>query len=66
MNNASFLTVMEWARAKYAYRSGLTNACTKNGWNFIIAGISYLYKKEVRLFQRVTTGLCYFYFVFSD
>ena len=56
MNNASYLNVMEWARARYGYESGLLDTCTKNGWGFVIAGVSYIYKKEVKLFQRIYTS----------
>jgi acyl-CoA thioesterase FadM len=53
LNNASYLTMLEYARINWAVDSGCMAAAMKRGYTLGIAGLAIQYRREVRLFERV-------------
>lgn len=55
LNNGRTLTIYDLGRIPLAKRTGLIGAMTKNRWGLTMAGASVMYRKRVRMFERVET-----------
>ena len=54
LNNGRTLTIYDLGRIPLAQRAGLVTALRKNRWGLTMAGASVMYRKRVRMFDRVT------------
>ncbi|KAL0482668.1 them6 [Acrasis kona] len=53
LNNASYLTMLEYARTEWALDSGTLGESFKRGYTMGLAGIAIQYRREVGCFQRI-------------
>ena len=54
LNNGRTLTIYDLGRIPLAQRAGLVTALRKNRWGLTMAGASVMYRKRVRMFEKVT------------
>ena len=55
MNNSVYFTVLEFSRNRYGMECGINQYALKNNYGFVLAGVSFQYRREVALFQTIET-----------
>lgn len=53
LNNASYLTLLEYARTEWSYRTHMFQRAMKKNIAFALAGTNIMFRKEARLMKRV-------------
>jgi acyl-CoA thioesterase FadM len=53
LNNGRTLTLFDLGRIPLGIRTGLTTTLRQNGWGLTVAGVSFRYRRRVRLWDRV-------------
>ncbi|HBZ45179.1 MAG TPA: thioeseterase [Maritimibacter sp.] len=53
LNNGRTLTIFDLGRIPLAQRAGLIRALAKNRWGLTMAGATVMYRKRVRMFDRI-------------
>ena len=58
MNNGRMITLFDLGRISLISKCGLLSVLLKNKWAVVVAGSSIMYRKRIRMFDKVTMYTC--------